>query len=173
MFLLAREPLKRVGVKPREPLAFVRQPLVIAALQQLTGIQLDRFFEPPPRHRPLELLDVQPQRRIGAPPQRARPDFDQAVRVRQRAAEVVQDLAQVRVRLAFGRVGPQQERQALTRLRHVAVEQQVGQQRFGPGGVQRRELPLPELQIHGPEQPRAQNRQTHLRMLPDLVPAPS
>jgi hypothetical protein len=85
----------------------------------------------------------------------------------------VQDLAQVRVRLTLGRVGPEQERQALTRLRHVAVEQQVGKQRFGPGGVERRELPLPEPQIHGPEQPRAQNRRTHLRMLPDLVPAPS
>jgi hypothetical protein len=77
------------------------------------------------------------------------------------------------MRLALGRVGPQQERQALPRLRHVAVEQQVGEQRFGPRGVQRRELPFPELQIHGPEQPRAQNRRTHLRMLPDLVPAPS
>ena len=77
------------------------------------------------------------------------------------------------MRLAFGRVGPQQERQALTRLRHVTVEQQVSEQRLGPGGVKRRELPLPEPEIHGPEQPRAQNQQTHLRMLPDLVPAPS
>ena len=173
VFLLAREPLERVGLEPREPFAFVRQPLVIAALQQLTGVQLDRFFELPPGHRPLELLDVQPQRRIRAPPQRARSDFDQAVRVRQRAAQVVQDLAQVRMRLALSRVGPEQERHALTRLRHVAVEQQVGKQRFGPRGVQRRELPLPGPEIHGPEQPRAQNRRTYLRMLPYLVPAPS
>ena len=78
VFLLAGEPLERVGLEPREPFAFVRQPLVIAALQQLTGVQLDRFFELPPGHRPLELLDVQPQRRIRAPPQRARSDFDQA-----------------------------------------------------------------------------------------------
>jgi hypothetical protein len=48
VFLLAREPLERLGVEPREPLAFVRQPLVIAALQEFAGVQLDRFFEPPP-----------------------------------------------------------------------------------------------------------------------------
>jgi hypothetical protein len=57
-FLLTGEPLERVGVKPREPLTFVRQPLVIAALQQLAAVQLDRFFELPGGHRPLELLDI-------------------------------------------------------------------------------------------------------------------
>jgi hypothetical protein len=57
-----------------------------------------------------------------------RADLDQVIRVRQGTAQVVQDLAQVRVRLALGRVGPEQERQALTRLRSVTVEQQVGEQ---------------------------------------------
>ena len=83
-----------------------RRPAITACLEQLTGVQLDRFFEPPSGHRPLELLDVQPQRRIRAPPQCARPYLDQAVRVRQRTPQVMQDLAQVRVRLALGRVGP-------------------------------------------------------------------
>ena len=126
-----------------------------------------------PRPPPARTARRPAQRRIRAPPQRARSDFDQAVRVRQRAAQVVQDLGQVRMRLALSRVGPEQERQALTRLRRVAVEQQVGKQRFGPRGVQRRELPLPGPEIHGPEQPRVQNRRTYLRMLPYLVPAPS
>jgi hypothetical protein len=128
VFLLAGEPLERVGVKPGEPTTFVCQPLVVAALQQLADVQLDRFFELPGGHRPLELLDVQPQRRIRAPPQCPRPDLDQVVRVRQGTAQVVQNLAQVRVRLALGRVGPEQKRQALTRLRSVTVEQQVGEQ---------------------------------------------
>ena len=33
--LLTGEPLEHVGVKPGEPFAFFRQPLVIAALQEL------------------------------------------------------------------------------------------------------------------------------------------
>jgi hypothetical protein len=55
------------------------------------------------------------------------PDIDEAVSLGQRTAQLMQDVAQVRVRLALGRVGPQQKRQALTRLRRVAMQQQVGQ----------------------------------------------
>jgi hypothetical protein len=56
----------------REPLPLIHQPLVVAALQQLAGIGLDRLLQPPLRQRPLEMLDIQPQRRIRAPPERPR-----------------------------------------------------------------------------------------------------
>jgi len=159
----AREPLERLQVELREPAAFVHQPLVVAALQQLTAVRLDRLVEPSLGQRPLELLDVEPQRRVRAPLKRPRPDVDQAVRVRQRAAQVVQDFAQVRVRLALRRVGPQQERQALTRLRRVTVKQEIREQGFGTGRVQRRKLVLSDPEVHDPEQPGAHAFRAHQR----------
>ena len=108
--VLARELLKRLQVKPGEPLAFGRQPLVVAALQQLAGVQLDRLLEQPLGQRPLELLGVQPHRCIRPPLQRPRPDVDQPVSAGQRSAQDVPYLAQVRVGLSLGRPGPQQER---------------------------------------------------------------
>jgi hypothetical protein len=68
----------------------------------------------------------------------------------------VQHLAQVGVRLLLRRVGPEQEREALSRLRRVTVQQQVGEQRLGSGRVQRPELPVSEAEVDGPEQSRAQ-----------------
>lgn len=99
----------------------------------------------------LELLDIQPQRFVRAPPERARPDLDQAICFRHGPAQVVQHLAQIRLRLVLTRAGPQQEGHALTRLRRGPVEQQVGEQRFGPGRVQRRELLAAEPEVHRSE----------------------
>ena len=167
----AGEPLQRVGVQPGEPLPVPGQPFVIAALEQLTAVDLDRLLEPVLRQCPLELLDVQPQRDVRAPVERARPDLDQAIRVRQRAAQGVQHLAQVGLRLALGRTGPQQERQALPRLRRVPVQQQVGEQRFGPGRVQRRKRLVIELEVHGAEQPGAESGRAHRQVLSPAGPA--
>jgi hypothetical protein len=150
----ARESLERVEVQLREPLALVRQPLVVTALQQLAGVQLDGLLEPPLGHRALELLDVEPQR--SAPLQRARPDVDEPVGVGQGAPQRVEDLAQVRLRLGIRGVGPKQERDALSRLGRVAVQQQVGEERLGSRRVQRPELALSEPDVDGPEQSRAQ-----------------
>ena len=47
------------------------------------------------------------------------------------------------------------------RLWRIAVEQQVGKERFGPGGIQRRKRPRSEAEIHGPKQPRAQSFRVH------------
>jgi hypothetical protein len=46
----------------------------------------------------------------------------------QRSVEPVQQLAQIRVRLSFRRVGPKEKGQVTTRLRRVAVQNQVRQQ---------------------------------------------
>jgi len=64
-------------------------------------------------------------RRARAPAQRPRADLEEAIGVRQRAAQVVQDVPQVRPRLGLGRVRPEQEREALPRLRRVAIQDEV------------------------------------------------
>jgi hypothetical protein len=151
----AREPLECLQVEARETVPFVRQPLVIAAFEELAAVRLDGFLEAPLGKRPLELLDVEPQRDVRAPLKRPRPDVDQAVGFGQRTPEVVEHLAEVRLGLALRRIGPEHEGQALTRLRRVAVEQHVREQRLRATGVQRRNLPLSEAEVHGPEEPRA------------------
>jgi hypothetical protein len=63
----------------------------------------------------------------------------------------MQHLAQVRLRLLLGGVRPGQERQVRPGLRRGAVQQQVGEQRLGPGGVKRGDLLLPEPQVETAE----------------------
>jgi hypothetical protein len=69
----------------------------------------------------------------------------------------VQHLPQVGLRLALGRLWPQQEGQVLTGLRRMAVEQQVGEQGLGARRVQRRQLLPAEAEIHAAEQSRVQS----------------
>jgi hypothetical protein len=57
LLMPAREPLERLEVERREPLPLVHQPLVIAALQQLARVRLDRLLEPPLGQRALEMLE--------------------------------------------------------------------------------------------------------------------
>jgi uncharacterized protein DUF488 len=83
--------------------------------------------------------------------------LEQTVRVGQGAAQIVEHLAQVRVCLLVCRIGPQHEREMLTRQRRITVNQQVGEQRLCPGGLKWRQLPVSEHKIHRPEQPRAQS----------------
>ena len=155
VFLLTGEPLERIGVKPGEPLALARQPLVIAALQQFPAYSWIASPSCPAATVRSNCSTSSHSGASGVPLERPRADLDQSVSVRQHVTQRVQDLAQVRVRLAFGRVRPEHERQVLARLRHVVMEQQVSEQRFGSRGIQWRELLAPETQIHGPEQPRA------------------
>ena len=60
------------------------------------------------------------------------------------------------MRLALARAGPEQERQALPRLRRVPVEQQVGEEGFGPGRIERRQRLVFELDVQAAEQADAQ-----------------
>jgi hypothetical protein len=59
----------------------------------------------------------------------------------------VQQVAQVGAGLGLAGVGPEQERQALAGLGRLAVEQQVGEQRLGPGRSQRRQRGLAVTQV--------------------------
>ena len=125
---LAHEPLERVAVQVAQPLALLEQPVVVAALEQVARVGLDGRLQPALRERLLEVGDVEPQRRLVPPPEHARPDVDEPVRVGERAPQVVQDVAQVRPRLRLGGVGPEQEREPLAWLRRAPVQQQVREQ---------------------------------------------
>src|SRR5690606_19830645 len=76
----------------------------IAALEQLTGVRLDRLLEQPAGQLALEALDVQPQRRVRAPLKRAHPRMSISRSASGTARRgVVQHLAQVGVRLPVRR----------------------------------------------------------------------
>ena len=89
-----------------EPFTLLEQPLVVVALEQLAPVRLDRVLEPTLLDGLLESRDVQPHGCIRAQLQRARAGVDEPIRVGQRAAEVVQYVAQVRPRLRLGGVRP-------------------------------------------------------------------
>lgn len=160
--MLTRETLERVEMEPGEPLPFVQEPLVVAAFQELARIQLDRFLEPPRGQGPLQLLDV--ERSLRTPLERPRP-----LGLWKRAAQGVEQLAQVGVGLAFGQVRPQKKCQTLTDLRGIAVQQQVGQQRFGADGIERRKGPVPKSKTHGAEQPGVQGSRVHQTSAPTMA----
>ena len=59
--------------------------------------------------------------------------MNEAIGVGQRVAQDVQGLAQIRTSLWFTRVGPEQEREALTGMGGMAIDDQVGKKRLQPG----------------------------------------
>jgi hypothetical protein len=151
------QPLQRVQEEVPQPVALLEQPVVVAAAQKVAAVAVHGLLQRVPRQRVLELGDVQPERRHGPPLQRARRHVEEPVGLRQRPPQVVEHVAQVRPRLTLGRVGPQQEREMLPRLRRVAVEQQVREQRLRPRGLERRQHGVPEPEVQLTEQPDAQD----------------
>ena len=131
------EPLEGIEVEAAQPLALLEHPLVVAALDQVAGIGLDRRLQAGVGDRLLEVREVELEGRVGAPAQRARGDLEEALGVRELAAEGVEDLAQVRARLRLRRVRPQHERQPLPGLCHAAMHEQMAEQRLGPSRLER------------------------------------
>ncbi len=86
---LLDEALESARVEPREPFALLQQPLVVVALEQLAPVRLDRVFEAALGEGAFERRDVEPQRYVGMPLQRARTGVDEPIRVGQRPAQVV------------------------------------------------------------------------------------
>jgi hypothetical protein len=171
--------LERLEEGPPEPVPLVDQPLVVGALEQVPPVQLDRHPQGVdgavvglalrPRGGLLEGGDVQPAGRVRPPPQRPLGHLQEPVRVGQRAPELVEHVAQVRAGLRLGRVGPQQERQPLPRLRRVPVEHQVGEQRPGPRRLQRWQRRRTVSQVGLAEKPDAQRGCPH-RDAPPVSP---
>ena len=65
--------------------------------------------------------------------------FQQAAFGGQRVAQVVQQLPEIGARLGFAGFRPEQRGQLFARLRRIAVQQQPGEQRLQPAGVDRQD----------------------------------
>ena len=100
----------------------------------------------------LERRDVEP---VGAPDRQrnVRGVISRSVGVGQATAQGVQHMAQVRPRLRFRRVRPEQERQALARHCGGGVQQQVGEQRLRARGVERRQQLAVDTQLEPAQEP--------------------
>jgi hypothetical protein len=139
---------------PAVLVAFGGQPLVVAALEQVTGVEIGRGPRVPGVERRVEGRDI--GRRI-VHGQGLRRRAQEAVRVRDRGPQRVQDVPQVGPGLPVGRVGPEQEGDPVPALRRARPQRQVGQQRLGAGRRQRDgDTVHPDLE--GAEQPDVHQR---------------
>jgi len=137
-----------------QPLTLREHPLVVAAVQEVAAVGLDRAARIVGGERALERVEVEVAGRVGAPGQRLGVAVEEAVG--QRAAQGVQRLAQVGARLRLARVRPQQAGDAPTRLRDASMHQQVREQRDGAGGLRRRQLRRAEAELDAAEEPDVQ-----------------
>ena len=152
------EALEGRAIALAKPLALAEEPLVVPAREQVARVQLDRFLERGelairvplrPRDRRLEGRDVEPDGRIGPPLQHAWRDVEEPVDIRQRVSQVAEDVAEIGPRLGLGRLGPEEEREPLPRMRRVPAEEEVGEQRLDPRGLDRRGrgITVPEVEF--------------------------
>ena len=114
-------------------------------VQQVAAVERDRTAEVAGQQ-PLERRDIA----LTPPTHGAGGDLQVLVDVGQRAAQGVQQLAEVRVRLGFGRVGPERGREPPAGL-GLGVQHQVREEQLGAGGVEPHRLPV-EAQREPPEQ---------------------
>lgn len=161
LFAQGGEPAQRVDLAVAQPLPLDAQPVVVAALQQVPGVERDGLPQPRLVRRVdqrLELLDVEPARGVRPPPDRPGGDVQVAIGIGQAAAQRVQQVPQVGAGLRLGGVRPEQERDPLAGRRRGPVQQQVRQQRLGPPRLQRRHTGLSEAQLEPAEQPSPRHR---------------
>jgi len=125
------QPFQRDRVRPAEPLALRRDPVLITVRQQIAAVELDRAPEISllvGGAGCLELGNIGPVRAIGPPLHCLRVSHQEVLGIGQRVEQLVEQVSQVGARLGFGGVGPKKERQVPTRLGRLAVEDQVDQQ---------------------------------------------
>ena len=146
------EAAQRVEVPLSQSFALLQDPLVVVALEQVAAIDLDgvpqrlfaRTFQ-----RSLEDGHIDSDGQIGPPAQGPRRDLEEAIGLRQRPPERMQEMPQVRARLRLAGLRPQQGRQPLARLGRVAMEKKVGKQGLRSSRLQRRQptVAQPELEL--------------------------
>ena len=140
------EPRERAPVEPSQPFPVTLDPGVVAAGEQLAAVELHGPLQrrallrlsPAGRglgHRGLEGGDVELEGRIDAPAGGPRVREEEALRLGQRVAQLVEDLPEVVAGLRLARVRPEGEGQVLAKLRRVAVEEQVAEERVQPRRV--------------------------------------
>ena len=143
------QPFERLQMPLAEVLPFLEQPLVVAPLQEVAGIDLDgipqrrgsvvRAAGVGSSERRLEGGDVEPERSVRPPPQRPLTHVEVPVGLGKRPPEVVEDVTEVRLRLRLGRIRPEEEGETLPRLSRLAVEEQVSEQRLRAGRLEPRQ----------------------------------
>jgi hypothetical protein len=153
------EPLESLELKLAEALPLLEQPLVVAPFQEVAGVGLDGIPERRESisrgrgrrsgERLLECVDVEPEIGVRPPAERPLSNFEVAVGVGKSPPEVVENVAEVRPSLRLGRVGPEEEGEALARLGRISVEQEIGEERFRAGRLEpgQRGPAQPELQL--------------------------
>jgi hypothetical protein len=146
--VLASQPLERDQVKRGQTFAVLCQPLVVTPGEKFAAIDRDSILEPARLNGLLEVGDVQPQASLGTPLQSPWPNIDQAPGVRQRTAQSVENLTQVGVSLPLAGISPQHERDVRAGLRRITMQQQERKQRLGASGLERRELPIADPDVH-------------------------
>jgi len=77
-------------------------------------------------------MHIQRERRIGPPLEDLLTDVQEPIGIRQGASQMVDLLAQVGVRLSFGRIAPEQVGKLGARLGRVAMQYEVRQERLQP-----------------------------------------
>lgn len=87
------EVLEGAEVELPQALALLEHPVVVVALDQVAAVRLDRVLQTTLRDGLLERLHVDPHRHLLAPPQRSLSHVEEPIRLRQRPAKVVQDVA--------------------------------------------------------------------------------
>ncbi len=141
--LQGREPGQRASVELAEALTVRFNPSVVAPGEQVSTVQLRGAFQggaldrlaPGPRrlgHRRLEAGHVQREAGVGAPRRGPGVRDQEAVRVRQGVAQLVEDLPEVVAGLRLARVRPEDEGQVLSQLRRVPVQEEVREQGTEP-----------------------------------------
>jgi hypothetical protein len=81
----------------------------------------------------------------------------------------MEQMAEVRPRLRLGRVGPKEKREALSRLGRLAVEEEIGEQRLGPCGLER-QRGVTAAKVQAAEEPDVESRRPHEEsLLPSLI----
>jgi hypothetical protein len=100
----------------------------------------------------LELRDIDPRRRGWLPAKGPWLYVEVLFGAGKRAPQVVEDVPEIRACLPLGGVGPQSERDVLSRLRAVAVEDQVCQERFGATRAEWRQQCVAEPQFDASKQ---------------------
>jgi hypothetical protein len=150
-----------------EPFPLLEHPVVVHAVEEVAGVQLGRLGEGAelllglggplgPGGRGFEGGHVDPAGGVLAPAKGPGGDLQEPVGVGQGPAQDVQQVAQVGPGLGLAGAGPEQEGQALAGLGRLAVEQQVGEERLGPGRAERRDRDVAVAQVELAQEPDAE-----------------
>lgn len=160
------QPLQRVEEALRQPGTFEQQPVVVAARQEVAAVRRDGAFQRGHARaslaarglgqRGLELGDVQSERCIPAPAHGLIGDFQVRLGLGQTATQRVEELPQVGVRLCVGGVGPEEKGELLARLRGVAMQEQIREQRLQARGMHPHQLRIVKREAETAKQPNMQ-----------------